>query len=137
MNKFDASKYFIFYDGDCGFCNHWVKWILKNDHQNQFLFSPLQSEFGQRFLNDRNPPSQTMKTLYLWKPGSYFLIKSQAVFAIARILGGVNTVFGNLNFLPSVFTDFVYDQISENRLKLSSQKCFVPNESERKKFVEH
>ena len=48
----DSSKYYVFYDGDCGLCNYWVQWILKNDHQKQFLFSALQSEFSQKFLKD-------------------------------------------------------------------------------------
>ncbi|MBN9312678.1 MAG: thiol-disulfide oxidoreductase [Chryseobacterium sp. 39-10] len=136
MNDLDASKYYIFYDGQCGFCNHWVKWILKNDKKERFLFSAIQSEFGQRFLKDRNLPTQSLKTLYLWKPGSYFLTKSQAVFAIGRILGGVNAVFGHFNFLPTIMTDFLYDQVSNNRLKFSSQKCMVPDEDQRKRFVE-
>lgn len=132
----DSSKYYIFYDGDCGFCNYWVNWILKNDKKDKFLFSPLQSEFGQSFLKDRNLAGTDLKTIYLWKPGSFYLTKSQAIFAVGRVLGGVNAVFGNMNFLPRILTDFVYDKVSENRMKLSSQKCLVPDEKERMKFVE-
>ncbi|UOE41789.1 DCC1-like thiol-disulfide oxidoreductase family protein [Chryseobacterium suipulveris] len=132
----DSSKYYVFYDGDCGFCNHWVKWILKNDRKNQFLFSPLQSEFGQGFLKDRNLSTKELNTLYLWKPGSFYLTKSQAVFAVGRILGGMNAVFGHMNFFPRMLTDFVYDKVAENRDRIPSQKCLVPTEEERKKFIE-
>ena len=131
----DSSKYYVFYDGDCGFCNHWVQWILKNDHKDKFMFSSLQSEFGQKFLNDRGLENQKFSTLYLWKPEFFYLSKSQAGLAIARILGGKFALIGHLNFFPSFITDFVYEKIAANRLKLSDNKCFLPNEKERAKFV--
>jgi hypothetical protein len=30
-------KILYFYDGDCGFCNFWVQWILKNDKKDNFF----------------------------------------------------------------------------------------------------
>lgn len=132
----DSSKYYVFYDGDCGFCNGWVQWILNNDRKDQFLFASLQSDFGQKFLNERNLENKQFSTLFLWKPNSFYLTKSQAVFKVARILGGKYAVLGNLNFVPSFISDFVYHLISVNRQKLASQKCFVPSEAEIKKFVE-
>lgn len=135
MSQIDTTKYYVFYDGDCGLCNQSVKWILENDRKNQFLFASLQSQFGQNFLRDRNLRTDRFNTLYLWKPNSFYLEKSQAVFAIGRILGGVNRVFGNLNFLPKIFNDMVYNQVASNRTKLAAQQCFVPTEEQRKKFV--
>lgn len=132
----DYTKYYVFYDGDCGFCNHWVQWILKNDHKNQFLFSALQSDFGQQFLLERGLESKQFNTLYLWKPNSFYLIKSEAVAEIAKILGGKFALMSYLNIFPRFFSDKIYDQIAKNRTKLASQKCFLPNEEERKKFVE-
>ena len=65
------DKFIVFYDGECGFCNHWVQWILEKDTKDKFLFSSLQSEFGQKFLNDRNLPNEIFDTLYLWKPQNF------------------------------------------------------------------
>ena len=132
----DSTKYYVFYDGECGFCNHWVQWILKNDTKDQFLFSSLQSDFGQKFLKERALENKEFNTLYLWKPKSFYLKKSQAALKIARILGGKFAIAGNLNFFPSFLSDFVYDQIAKNRTKLASQKCFLHNEKEKAKFVE-
>lgn len=133
---FDLSKYYVLYDGECGFCNRWVKWILKNDKKDQFLFSPLQSEFGQKFLQERKLNAKEFSTLYLWKPNSFYFEKSQAVFAIGRILGGLNGLMGNLNVLPKLLTDFAYDTVSKNRDRIPSQKCFIPTAEQRKKFIE-
>ena len=131
----DTSKYYVFYDGDCGFCNFWVQWILKNDLKDQFMFAALQSDFGQEFLKERGLETKQLSTLYLWKPQSFYLKKSEAALKIASILGGKYSFIGYLSFVPKFISDFVYDKISENRKKLATNTCFLPNEKERAKFV--
>ncbi len=32
------DKFIVFYDGECGFCNHWVQWILERDKRISFRF---------------------------------------------------------------------------------------------------
>lgn len=135
LNKTDESKYYVFYDGDCGFCNHWVQWILKNDKKDRFLFAALQSDFGQQFLKQRGLDRKQFNTIYLWKPNSYYLIKSQAITEIAKVLGGKFAVMAQLNLLPTFFSDNIYDKIAKNRMKLAPQKCLLPTEEERRKFI--
>lgn len=131
----DTSKYHILYDGECGFCNFWVEWILKNDQKNQFLFASLQSNFGQQFLSERNLETKVYSTLYLWKPESFYLTKSDAVFKIAEVIGGKYKLISYLSVLPKFLRNPFYDIISKNRQKLASQKCYMPTQEERKKFL--
>lgn len=131
----DSSKYYVFYDGDCGLCNFWVQWILKNDRRKQFLFSALQSDFGQKFLKERNLENRNLNTLYIWKPNLYYKTKSHAAFEIAKILGGKYKLFSNLSMLPSSLTDFFYDIVAKHRQNIAKQKCFLPSLEERKQFV--
>ena len=135
MTTIDPTKYYVFYDGECGFCNFWVHWILKRDNKDQFLFAALQGEFGQKFLGDRNLELKDLDTLYLSKPDEYYLRKSHAVFKISEILGGVYQFISLLRFLPTFITDFFYDQIAENRKSLATQACEIPTPEERKKFI--
>ena len=135
MTNIDPTKYYVFYDGESGFCNFWVHWILKRDNKDQFLFAALQGEFGQKFLGDRNLELKDLDTLYLWKPDEYYLRKSHAVFKISEILGGVYQFISLLRFLPTFITDFFYDQIAENRKSLATQACEIPTPEERKKFI--
>ena len=135
MTNIDPTKYYVFYDGECGFCNFWVHWILKRDNKDQFLFAALQGEFGQKFLGDRKLELKDLDTLYLWKPDEYYLRKSHAVFKISEILGGVYQFISLLRFLPTFITDFFYDQIAENRKSLATQACEIPTPEERKKFI--
>ncbi|MCY0979039.1 DUF393 domain-containing protein [Chryseobacterium wangxinyae] len=130
------DKHIVFFDGECGVCNFWVQWILERDKNDQFMFASLQSPFGQKFLSERGLETKQFKTMYLWKLKSYYLTKSEAVLKIANLLGGIYklTVIGKL--LPSFLRDKIYDQISENRMKMANQKCYLPTPDERKKFIE-
>ena len=131
----DNSKYYVFYDGDCGFCNHWVHWILKNDHKDLFRFASLQSDFGQNFLRDRGLDQKQLNTIYLWKPESFYLIKSDAILTIAKLLGGKYYVMAKLNIFPKFFSDGIYNQVAKRRQKLGPKNCELPTPEERKKFV--
>lgn len=135
MTTTDNSKYYVFYDGECGFCNFWVHWILKRDHKNNFLFASLQSDFGQEFLRERNLELKELSTLYLWKPKEYYLQKSHAVFKIAEVIGGQYKLLSFLRHFPTMLTDFFYDRVAANRKKLASQACEIPTPEERKKFI--
>lgn len=130
------NKHIVFFDGDCGVCNFWVQWILERDKKDQFMFASLQSDFGQKFLSERGLETQQFNTLYLWKPHQYYLIKSKAVLKIANLLGGIYnlSIIGKL--IPTFISDKIYNKISENRMKLSAQKCFLPDQHQKKKFIE-
>ncbi|WP_426279174.1 thiol-disulfide oxidoreductase DCC family protein [Chryseobacterium sp. S-02] len=137
MREDILDKHIIFFDGECGVCNFWVQWILENDKKDKFMFASLQSDFGQRFLTERGLETQQFNTLYLWKPQQYYLIKSKAVLKITNILGGfykLLSVFGKI--FPTSFSNKIYDLISENRMKIASQKCFLPDSHQKKKFIE-
>ena len=130
------DKFIVFYDGECGFCNHWVQWILEKDTKDKFLFSSLQSEFGQKFLKDRNLPNEIFDTLYLWKPESFYLSKYQAILRIASELGGVYSLANIGKILPDFIGNQFYNLVSRNRKKLAENQCFLPSAEQRKKFIE-
>lgn len=129
------NKYVVFYDGDCGFCNFWVGWILKNDAKNKFRFAALQSSFGQKFLTERNLDTQNLNTLYLFSPERFYLKKSKAVLEIAAILGGKFSLMKIFKIIPSFLSDKVYDVVAQNRHKIANAKCYLPTQEERKKFI--
>jgi len=129
------NKHIVFFDGDCGVCNFWVQWILERDKNDHFMFASLQSDFGQQFLSERNLETKQFNTLYLWKPKSYYLTKSQAVLRIAYLLGGMYKLMAAGKIVPSFVRDKIYDKISENRMKIANQKCYLPTPHQRKKFI--
>lgn len=130
------DKLYVLYDGDCGFCNFWVQWILNKDKKDLFLFASLQSDFGQSFLKDRNLETKNFSTLYLWKPDAYYLQKSSAVLKIAETIGGIYSWSKILYILPKFLRDFGYDWVSKNRQKLKNNSCILLNDEQRKKIID-
>ncbi|MDQ1097397.1 MULTISPECIES: thiol-disulfide oxidoreductase DCC family protein [Chryseobacterium] len=136
MQEEFTNTYIVFFDGECGVCNFWVQWILERDTKDQFMFASLQSDFGQKFLSERGLDTQVFNTMYLWKPNSYYLIKSSAVLEIARLLGGIYQLSAIGKIIPQFLRDKLYDVVSKNRMKLANQKCYLPTPHQRKKFIE-
>lgn len=136
MPEIWEQKHIVFFDGECGVCNFWVQWILERDQKDQFMFASLQSDFGQKFLSERGLETKQFNTLYLWKPHQYYLIKSKAVLKIANLLGGIYNLSVIRKLIPTFISDKIYNKISENRMKLSAQKCFLPDQHQKKKFIE-
>lgn len=130
------DKYIVFFDGDCGVCNFWVQWILERDKKDYFMFASLQSDFGQKFLSERGLEIKEFNTMYLWKPKEYYLIKSRAILQIANLLGGIYKLSAIGKLLPVFLSDKAYDVVSRNRMKLANQKCFLPDQHQKKKFIE-
>jgi predicted DCC family thiol-disulfide oxidoreductase YuxK len=130
------DKYIVFFDGDCGVCNFWVQWILERDKKDYFMFASLQSDFGQKFLSERGLETKEFNTMYLWKPKEYYLIKSRAILQIANLLGGIYKLSAIGKLLPVFLSDKAYDVVSRNRMKLANQKCFLPDQHQKKKFIE-
>ncbi|WP_066440891.1 thiol-disulfide oxidoreductase DCC family protein [Chryseobacterium sp. CCH4-E10] len=136
MDENWQNKHLIFFDGDCGICNFWVQWILERDKKDQFMFASLQSDFGQKFLAERGLNTKVFNTLYLWKPGQYYLEKSKAVLKIANLIGGIYrfSVLGKI--IPFYLSDKLYDIVSKNRMKIANQKCYLPTPHQRAKFID-
>lgn len=132
----DQNKFYLFYDGDCGFCNFWVHWILKNDSKEQFLFASLQGKFGQEFLKQRGLEQKKLSTIYLWKPEKYYLHKSNAVITIAEKLGGMYLFASIFKIIPRFLRDGVYDFIARNRHRLIKNSCAILTPEQQKKFID-
>ncbi|WP_449389346.1 thiol-disulfide oxidoreductase DCC family protein [Chryseobacterium lineare] len=130
------SKHIVFFDGECGVCNFWVQWILERDKKDAFMFASLQSDFGQKFLSERGLNTKVFNTMYLWKPGKYYLEKSKAILKIANLLGGIYKFSSLGKIIPSFLSDKLYDIVSKNRMKLANQKCYLPTPHQRAKFIQ-
>ncbi|WP_407405741.1 thiol-disulfide oxidoreductase DCC family protein [Chryseobacterium sp.] len=131
----DTTKNIVLYDGDCGFCNFWVQWILDRDHKDQFNFASLQSDFGQDFLHKNNLESVNLDTLYLLEQNGKFRKKLDAVIKIGNTLGGILIILNILKIFPQVIKDSMYDLVARNRKKIGTDHCVLPTPEQRKKFI--
>jgi len=129
------GKSIVFFDGVCGLCNTTVDFILQRDHDNRFLFAPLQGESARLEISDEE--RQRLDTLVL-KTASGVYRRSAAVVRIAWGLPGAWPVLGWLLwFVPLPLRDLGYRIVSRYRLSWFGQKetCRLPTPEERERFL--
>lgn len=133
-------QHLVFYDGKCGLCDHVVQTLLKFDHEERFVFAPLQGITAGQFIKQLPADLKNIDSIILIEnfksEKSQIFVFSKAVFRICWLLGGFWIVFGWLNFLPSGLFDWAYRLVAKNRQKLFAQdRCFVPPKNSKDRFL--
>jgi len=113
----------VFYDGDCGFCQYSILFLLRADKSKRLKFAPLNGETYKKIYGkvDSNPTS-----VVFYNDKKSFE-KSSAFIEIARVLGGGYQLFVLLKFVPAFLRDIVYDVIARRRHKMSCPIHFENN----------
>lgn len=123
----------VFYDGDCGFCNYIVGFILENEKNEMLCFAPLQSGFAQTLLAEKEIKIN-YSTFYYLKDNRIYS-KSKGFFELLKELRFPYRVLRIFRFLPLFLTDAVYDFVAKRRRRLQNPKCYFPTPSQRKRFL--
>ncbi len=131
------GKKLILFDAVCNFCNFWVNFIIDRDVKDLFRFVPLQSEFGKKVLKQLNLSIKDFDTFVLVEEENFY-IKSTAALKVIKHLSGWLKVLYPFIIIPELLRDFVYSFIAKYRYKFfgKSERCRVPTESEKTKFIE-
>jgi predicted DCC family thiol-disulfide oxidoreductase YuxK len=108
----------VFYDGHCGLCHRFVRFVLAEDRAGEMTFAPLQgSMFAASVPPDRRatlPDSVVVKTA-----DGRMLVRSAAVRHVLRGLGGIWRALGHAAaFVPAPLLDFTYDRVAAVRKRL-------------------
>lgn len=138
MKKLALDKKIILFDGVCNLCSSAVQLIIENDKKDIFRFVSLQSDLGQEITTYLGISSADLDSIILYQPGYAYYYKSQAVFEIAKELGGIYSISTIFSVLPSSITDYVYGYIAKNRYKWYGKKefCMIPTNDIKAKFLE-
>jgi predicted DCC family thiol-disulfide oxidoreductase YuxK len=126
----------ILFDGICNFCNGTVNFIIDKDKRKRFKFAALQSDAGQKLLNEFNLKFTDFDTIILAENNRYYE-KSTAALRIAKGLGGIWKVLYAFIILPTFIRDFFYDIIARNRYRWFGKRdtCRIPAVGERERFL--
>ena len=113
----------IFFDGHCGLCHGFVRFVLREDRSPQpFSFAPLQGESLQHALPQGVPSGLPDSVIVISKSnaeGHSVLTRSSAVVYVLKRLGGLWFFAALLlNLVPRPVRDFGYDIVSRVRLKI-------------------
>lgn len=138
----NAGHFILFYDGECGFCNKSVQFVLRHDRRDRFLFATLQGPFANQILPKHQKDPRDLNTMYLLinqgEPTESVLAKSSAVARVLKELGGAWKVFGLLmGALPRSIRDWGYDVVARNRYRIAGKgdACPIPSPKDRTKFL--
>ncbi len=122
----------IFYDGNCGFCNSTVQFILQK-RKKEFYFVPLQSNLGKELLETYNT-TISMDTIYLLKDNKVY-DKSSAALKIALGLRGIYPLLYIFYFLPKFLRDPFYNFIAKRRHRIRNNFCLIPRSEDQKYLI--
>lgn len=111
----------IYYDGACGLCRGWVRWILRRDGGARYRFAPLGGEtFGARVPPARR--SGMRGTVVLEAADGRLLLRSDAVLAVLRALGRRRTA-AVVSLLPRPLRDLAYRCVALLRRALPAPRA--------------
>lgn len=125
----------IFFDGVCNFCNASVNFIIDHDSTRRYRFASLQSELGQKTLQENGYSIIELNTILLLRSGKLYQ-KSTAALEIARYLKSWSWLYGFI-LLPRFIRDAVYGLVARNRYRIfgKSESCRIPTPEERSLFI--
>ncbi|MDB4709403.1 DCC1-like thiol-disulfide oxidoreductase family protein [Flavobacteriaceae bacterium] len=137
MNNIPENKKLILFDGVCNLCNDVVLKIIRQDKNDIFLFTALQSNTGKNIINELGIDISKIDSIVLYIPGSNYFIKSEAVFKIANEFKGAWKIIQIFRVLPVFLNDFFYDFIARNRYRWFGKKeeCIIPAKKLNSKFL--
>ena len=133
MSKDEKNIPIVFYDGDCGFCNSSVQFILKK-RKTRIHFATLQSTFAKELLIRQNTIVQ-MDTLYFLQDKKLY-DRSNAALRICKSLKGGYPLMMTFWIIPRFIRDGVYNFIAKRRHKIRAGHCVIPSAKERELFLD-
>ena len=115
----------VFFDGRCGFCSSFVRFVWKRDREGAIFFAAIQSETGRRMLAEAGVPSPNMETMYFISEKA-LLDRSSAVLGVFGELPRYRTLafFGRM--VPRLLRDRIYLLVARNRHRLPGDQCELP-----------
>src|SRR5262245_42349827 len=68
----DDNKAIVLFDGVCNYCNTMVNFIIRQDKKKKYLFATLQSNAGQRILQQWNLPTDSFESFLILDKGKLY-----------------------------------------------------------------
>lgn len=127
----------VFYDGVCGLCDRWVRFVLKRDKQRTLRFAPLQGKTAQA---RKDLPAELRTVVFVLRRGAsgeQIFTRSEAALRLLDHLGGCWRIVSWLRLIPRPIRDAVYDAIARHRYQWFGQfdTCPLPSPEWRDRFL--
>jgi predicted DCC family thiol-disulfide oxidoreductase YuxK len=129
----------VFFDGVCGLCNKVVDFVLREDRERKFLYSPLQGKTFRRIGVD-HPMTLNADSIFVLKRGpekGLLLQRSDAVLYILENLPRYRWLAQVGHLFPAPFRDTLYRLVAATRYLIWGKRdsCRLPTPEERSRFL--
>lgn len=126
----------VLFDGVCNFCNSSVNFLIEHDKAGYFKFAPLQSEIGQKLLEEHKIDKTEIDSVIVIEDNKAFT-HSTAALKLAKGLGGIWSLGYVFIIVPKFIRDFFYRLFAKNRYRLFGKKdaCMMPTPEIRARFL--
>lgn len=127
----------VFYDGVCGLCDRWVRFVLKRDKHRTLRFAPLQ---GATARARTDLPAELRTMVLILRPGTsdeQIFTRSEAALRLLNHLGCFWRLVSWLRIIPRPIRDAGYDLIARRRYRWFGkfEACRVPPPEWREQFL--
>lgn len=135
MNE-TPNQAIVLFDGVCNFCNSTINFIIERDRKNRFKFAPLQSETGQKLLDEYGIDKIETDSVVVIENGKAYT-HSTAALRVSKNLGGAWSLLYAFVIVPKFIRDFFYKLFAKYRYKLFGKKdaCMMPTPEVKQKFL--
>lgn len=136
INNLLNKQPILLYDGDCGFCNKSIQFLLEREKNNQMHFASLQSETGLQLKRYFEISDKTDSMILIKDYAAY--IKSCAALRLTLYMKGLWPLLIVFVIIPPFIRNLVYDFIAKRRKHLitSKQHCFIPSQENKHRFLD-
>jgi predicted DCC family thiol-disulfide oxidoreductase YuxK len=126
----------LLYDGVCGLCDRFVRFVLRHDTHGTLKFGTLQGAYGEA-ARAAAPELATIDSLVLLTPSGAY-VRSTAALEVLRYIGGLWAATLVLYAFPRALRDWGYDQIAARRYRMFGKydSCPIPDASVRARFLD-
>jgi len=133
----EPQRSILYFDGVCNLCDGVVQFVIKRDKRKVFLFASLQSEAGQKAVDEAAQQGISADSVVLYKNGRYY-IKSSAVLHTLTELGGMWKLANIAWVFPRVLRNVIYDWVARNRYRWFGKKdsCMIPTPELKSRFLD-
>lgn len=127
----------VLFDGVCNLCEGVVRFAIRRDREGVFHFAPLQSEAGERLLEEHGLETLELSTFVVIEADRHWL-RSDAALELVRRLPAPWRWLAWLSLLPRALRDPVYEFVARNRYRWFGRKdaCMVPSAEVAKRFLD-
>lgn len=122
----------LFFDDECLLCNKAVSFIDGHDHNSQFKYSTVNSDFAKKHVPDHVINVDSI----ILKEDENIFIKYQAVKRILFHLNGwISLLYYPSLLIPNFLGNIFYDFVAKNRYRLFKKidSCSLMNEDLKKR----